>query len=95
MTDICGIDYFTVPKLSGMFMIPFLVSRPMRFFVSLLFLGCLGGIVFLSGCDRPEHEVYHYGTIIDQLPDIPEAKEPFELPEIEGIDRENLLRKRF
>ena len=72
---------------------PFFIA--MRFLVSLLFAGCLGSVVFLSGCDRPEREIHHYGTIIDQLPDIPEAKEPYEIPEIEGIDLEQITRRRF
>ncbi|MCL2304457.1 MAG: hypothetical protein FWC43_03850 [Planctomycetaceae bacterium] len=67
----------------------------MRLFVPLLFIGCLCGVVFLAGCDRPEHEAFHYGKVIDHLPNIPEAREPFEIPDIEGIDREDLLKQRY
>ena len=67
----------------------------MRLFVLLLFVGCLGGFVFVTGCDRSEREVSHYGKIINHLPGIPEAREPFDLPDIEGIDREDLMKKRF
>ena len=67
----------------------------MRLFVSLLFVCCLGSAVFLAGCDHPKQEMSHYGKIIDQLPDIPEAKERFDIPEIEGIDVENLTRRRY
>jgi len=68
---------------------------PMRFLVSLFFVGCLG-VVFLSGCDRPESDAANYGEIIDRLPDIPEAKELFEIPQdIEGVDVENIMRRRY
>ena len=67
----------------------------MRFLVSLFFVGCLGSVVFFSGCDRPEREIHHYGKIIDHLPDIPEAKEQFVIPEVEGLDLENIKRRRF
>jgi len=67
----------------------------MRFLTSLIFISCLASIVFLSGCDRPEREVSHYGKVIDDLPEIPEAKEPFDIPEVEGIDLENIMRRRY
>jgi len=67
----------------------------MRPLVSLLFVGCLCGFLSLSGCDRPEHEAIYYGRVIDHLPDLPEAKESFNIPEIEGIDRDKLLNKRY
>ena len=68
----------------------------MRCLVSLLFVGCLGGTIFLSGCDRPERDSSYYGEIIDHLPDIPEAKEQFEIPpDIEGVDVENIMRRRY
>ena len=66
-----------------------------RLVVSLFFVGCLGGFAFVSGCDRPERGTSHYGTIVDRLPDLPEAKEQFDIPDIEGIDREDLMRKRY
>ena len=67
----------------------------MRLLVSLFFVGCLSGIVFLSGCDRPAHETFHYGKVIDHLPDIPEAKEQYKIPDIEGVDVENITRRRY
>jgi len=67
----------------------------MRLFVLLPFVGCLCGVVFVSGCDRPERETPYYGKMIDQLPDIPEVKEPFDIPEIEGVDLEAIKRRRF
>jgi len=67
----------------------------MRFLVSLLFVGCFGSVVFFSGCDRPARETSHYGEVIDHLPDIPEAKERFEIPPVEGIDVENITRRRY
>ena len=74
---------------------PFLVPVAMRLFVSLFFLSCLGSVVFLAGCDRPKQEMSHYGKIIDHIPNIPEAKEQFEIPKIEGIDVENITRRRL
>ena len=78
-----------------MFEFSFTFSDPMRLFVSLFAVGCLSGIVFVSGCDRPEREMPYYGKISNQLPDLPEVKEPFDLPEIEGVDREELMKKRY
>jgi len=72
--------------------IPFPFFIAMRLLASLLFVGCL---VFLSGCDRPEHEASYYGKVIDHLPDIPEAKEPFVIPPVEGIDVEEITKRRY
>ena len=64
----------------------------MRIFVSLFVVCCLG--YFVPGCDRPTHEPAYYGKVVDQLPDIPEAKESFDLPEIEGVDRDEFMKRR-
>ena len=57
----------------------------MRYFLLALF-----GALFLiqGGCERPDCEPQEYGTIVYTFPDIPDAKKPFPLPEIEGINTE-------
>jgi len=48
-----------------------------RIFLSLL----VGSVLFVSGCaDRPELSPSAYGTVLHDLPDLPEANEPFPFP---------------
>ncbi|MGL6225798.1 MAG: hypothetical protein ACRC10_04130 [Thermoguttaceae bacterium] len=55
-------------------------------FLSLLFL-----LLFLQyGCDRPEKDSKEYGTVLYALPDIPDAKKPFPLPDVEGVNTQAL-----
>lgn len=46
----------------------------------MLLLVCLG----VGGCDHPARTPEELGTIVDHLPDLPEVKEPYQFPEIEG-----------
>jgi hypothetical protein len=49
----------------------------MRIFLFLL----AGSVLFLSGCaDRPELSPNAYGTVLQALPEMEEAKEPFPFP---------------
>jgi len=59
----------------------------MRIFLFLL----VGSVLFLSGCaDRPELSPSAYGTILDALPELEEAKEPFPFPiGADGNDHQN------
>ncbi|MDR1957828.1 MAG: hypothetical protein LBQ54_02090 [Planctomycetaceae bacterium] len=36
--------------------------------------------LLMPGCDRPEAAPESYGKIVEQLPDLPEAKEPYKYP---------------
>ncbi len=48
-------------------------------------------VFYISGCDRPQqHSPEEFGTLVERLPDIPEARKPFELPEVEGVDTSKL-----
>jgi hypothetical protein len=48
----------------------------------------VGSVLLLSGCaDRPELSPSAYGTILDALPVLKEAEEPFPFP-VEGVEGE-------
>ncbi len=52
----------------------------------LFFALLMAGGVFLTGCDRPEVPRSEYGTILEDYPDMSNAK-PLPLPE--GVDLPN------
>ena len=52
----------------------------------------IGIVLFTSGCiDRPEVSPKVYGTILKELPDIKEAKEPFPFPMEGDNDHQNCV----
>ena len=58
---------------------------------SLLFL-VIGSVVLLAGCiDRPEVSPSAYGTILDALPTLKEAEEPFPFPMEGDNDHQNCV----
>ena len=62
----------------------------MRFFLALL----VGTVLFMSGCtDRPELSPSTYGTILEALPELEEAKKPFPFPLEGGNDHQTCVFK--
>lgn len=63
----------------------------MRSMIDLFFLAVsIGFILTLLGCaDRPEVSPDAYGTILQYLPDIEEAKKPFSFPMEGDNDHQN------
>ena len=62
----------------------------MRNLLCLPFVLLIGSILFTSGCtDRPEVSPSAYGTILETLPIIKEAEEPFPFPMEEDNDHQN------
>ena len=61
----------------------------MRLYLSLL----VSSVLFMSGCaDRPELSPSAYGTILETLPELGEAAEPFPFPISEdGNDHKNCV----
>jgi len=61
----------------------------MRIFLSLL----VGSVLYLSGCaDRPELSPSAYGTILQELPNLEAANEPFPFPiGADGNDHQNCV----
>ena len=59
----------------------------MRIFLCFL----IGSVLFVAGCaDRPELSRNDYGIILEALPDIEEANEPFVFPVgADGNDHQN------
>jgi len=55
-----------------------------------LFFVLIGSVLFLSGCvDRPELSPNAYGTILDVLPTLQAAEEPFPFPMEGDNDHQN------
>ena len=66
------------------------VDDAMQIFLLLL----VGFVLFLSGCaDRPELVPNAYGIILEALPEIEEADEPFLFPREDGNDHQNCVFK--
>lgn len=71
------------------------MERIRRFSFVLCLFGCVSFVLCLAGCDRPEHDVEYYGTILTELPKIPEAEKKYDIPEIEGVDKEEIMSGRY
>jgi len=55
-----------------------------------LFVLLIGSVLFLSGCaDRPEVSPAAYGTILEELPALKAAEEPFPFPMEGENDHQN------
>ncbi|MGL6197240.1 MAG: hypothetical protein ACRC2T_20710 [Thermoguttaceae bacterium] len=63
-------------------------------FSASLFVVIVPFFAALSGCDNPQRDPAEYGKIMEDMPEVPEAKEPFKLPEVEGVDTEYIMRTR-
>ncbi|GHT41838.1 hypothetical protein FACS189443_4130 [Planctomycetales bacterium] len=54
-----------------------------RYLIFLFFVG----VACFTGCaDRPELMPAQYGQIVNELPNIPEANEPFPFPRLDEVD---------
>ena len=49
----------------------------------------IGTVLLMSGCDRPEVSPSTYGTILESLPALKAAEEPFPFPREGDNDHQN------
>lgn len=66
------------------------MKRSLRFFP--VFFAIVLLIIPFCGCDRPEVDPVQYGEILDKIPDVPGAEEEFAIPEVEGVDHDEIHR---
>lgn len=62
------------------------MKRVVRFVFSIIVISAIPFCFF--GCDRPEKDPGFYGELQEHLPELPEAKASFEVPDLKdlGVD---------